>query len=132
MGKIINLNNKKSSLLSTIFHGTPSELKLFGETIKFVDKIYIMKKQKEFFNSYWEYFVEGLCDIKTSQEFDSSYTIRKFNSLSEYDQNKVLWDCSEIYIFENKLTYANFIKVVNHYISDEDYEDNFIDPENVA
>ncbi len=110
---------KKRSFLSTIVRGTPSEFEVLGRKVQLIGPLYEMRKMQEFYDSYWESFVQGLNDINPSQEFNSDYVKHRFNSLSTSEQALVQRDCAKIYAFHDKLTYGQFTDVVNSYLTEE-------------
>jgi hypothetical protein len=116
MGNVINLKreSKKSTLLDTILHGTPCELTLFGKTFQMMSVPYMIKKRKEFFEVYWHHFTDEISHIN-DKEFDALYVAERFKALSDAQKTKVLWECSEIYAFNDKLTYECFINVIDSY-----------------
>ncbi|MGV8162363.1 MAG: hypothetical protein ACP5N2_03480 [Candidatus Nanoarchaeia archaeon] len=122
MGKVVKLyaeQEKKQSLFELIIFGKPYEFNFFGKTIGMIGTFYQLRKQKEFYDKYWGYFVEGLRDIDPNLEFNVSHVTHRFNSLSELERVAIAFKCSKIYAFENKLTYSNFIDIVNSYVSKE-------------
>jgi hypothetical protein len=131
MGKIINLDTekKKNSLISHLLKGTPFEFNFLGKRFVSIGVLYKIKKQKEFFSSYWDIFTNGIDDIHPDWEFNTDYVAHRFNSLSFSEKFNVQMKCSEIYAYNDKLTYAAFIDVVNSYYSKEelDSEPDFSD-----
>ncbi|MGV8168935.1 MAG: hypothetical protein ACP5N3_02665 [Candidatus Nanoarchaeia archaeon] len=122
MGKIIRLNaepEKKQSLFAHIIFGKPYEFNFFGKKVQMIGTLYKIRKQREFFQEYWDYFIDGINDIDPNLEFNVSYVAYRYKSLSDLERMAVASECSEIYAFDNKLTYGKFIDVVNSYVSKE-------------
>lgn len=80
---------------------------------------YQHKKELEFINDYWPKFKRGLQNINHKLEFNQSQVINDYISLSVLEQIVVQRECMEIYAFNDVLTYADFIDVVNKYVSKE-------------
>ena len=119
MRKIIKLNKNidKTSSLTDMIYGTPCEFNFLGKTVQCTGSFYKLKKHKEFFEQYWPKFQDSLADINPYSEFNTNYVINNYNSLSTLEQKAVALECSEIYSLNNELTYANFVDVVNLYVS---------------
>jgi hypothetical protein len=116
MGKVICLNHSedKHSLVSHLIKGTPYEFNFFGKNVQIMRLPYLIKKRKEFFNNYWNHFTNEISTIREN-EFNSLYLAEKFHSLPPKIKTSVLWECSEIYAFDGKLTYSKFADVVDSY-----------------
>ncbi len=103
------------SLLSCLIHGTPYRRRIFGKTFQMIGASYLYNKRKEFFEDYWLEFRRRLPDMLPNMEFNPNHLINKYNCLSSLEKLAVSMEISEIYAFENRLTYAAFADVVNEY-----------------
>jgi len=123
MGKIVKVDFRKKSkpnLLTTILRGTPYKGSFGNKKVQVVGVLYRFKKQKEFYNNYWQQFTKSFGEVHHSQEFNPKQTVQRFYSLSELKQFSVIRECENIYIFEDKVNYAQFIDLVDkEYINEK-------------
>ena len=105
-----------------IFRGTPYEFNFLGKKVQMIGTLYKIKKMNEYFDDYWPKFAEGLNDIHPTREFDRSYVVENYYSLNNLQMFEVHRKCSNIYAFEGKLTYSEFISIINSNYSNEDLE----------
>lgn len=120
MGRIIKLKpdykkENEQSLLDLIFNGKPYKFKFFNKEITLISKDYELRKRNEFFNEYFDRFVEGLLDINIGLEFNPNFMIDKYNNLSEEAKKKVIDECSLEYTYNGLLKYKTFYDLIEKY-----------------
>ena len=127
MGKLIDMNGdnreEHSSLDDAVSSYVPFYITVLGQRHMVMGTLGSVKKQQEFFDTYWPKFVKGLENLNPYEEFNPDFVIGRYNSLPEITQAAVQLQCAEEYSLEGKLLYSVFTDLVNSYVSKE-YLDN--------